>query len=264
MYGTNHRRPFGPGRGPTGWVEELGLAWLTLATCLAHYLRILARRDRLDLPAFAAAMREIGLSVLPAITLVAVALGLILGRQAETVLRDLALPNLVVLSLGYRVVVELVPILVGILVAGRAGVALAVRQAGLVASGEMDGLVVSGVDPIRFTLGPPLLAMLSMSFALTVWVGLCSVVTLTAWLWGRAGVPPSAVAEGLRQSLHLEDLVQVLAKPLLFAVVVALIATVCGLTAGRDPQGVARAATRTMIGAVTAILLVDLAFVLLW
>ena len=147
------------------------------------------------------------------------------------------------------------PILVGILVAGRAGVALAVRQAGLVASGEMDGLVVSGVEPIRFTLGPPLLAMLLMSFALTVWVGLVSVATLTAWLWGRAGVPPSVVVDGLRQSLHPGDLVQVLAKPLLFAVVIALIATVCGLTAGRDPQGVARAATRTMIGAVTAILL---------
>ena len=48
---------------------------------------------------------------------------------------------------------ELVPILVGILVAGRAGVALAVRQATLVVSGQMDGLLVTGTNPIQFTLG---------------------------------------------------------------------------------------------------------------
>jgi len=43
------------------------------------------------------------------------------------------------------------------------------RQATLAVSGEMDGLLVSGIDPIRFTLGPVLLAMLLMSFAFAVW-----------------------------------------------------------------------------------------------
>lgn len=250
-------------RGPTGWLEEVGLAWLTLASCLGLYLRILAGRDRLDLPAFAAALRQTGLSVLPAITLVAVALGLILGSQAASVFKEFDLPRLPVLILTIDVVLELVPILVGILVAGRAGVALAVRQAGLTVSGEMDGLIVSGMDPVRFTLGPVLLAMLLMSFALTVWVGLTTCAALAAWLWGRAGVPPALFVDALRQSVDLADLVEALAKPLIFAIAVALIASVCGLAAGRDPDGQGRAATRTMIGAVTAILLTDLVFVLL-
>jgi phospholipid/cholesterol/gamma-HCH transport system permease protein len=160
-------------------------------------------------------------------------------------------------------VLELVPILVGILVAGRAGVALAVRQAGLIVSGEMDGLTVSGLDPIPFTLAPVLLAMLLMSFALTVWVGLLTCLALVAWLWGRAGVPPALFVDALRQTMQPGDLAEALAKPLIFAVVIALIASVCGLSAGRDPEGLGRAATRTMIGAVTAILLADLVFVLL-
>lgn len=250
-------------RGPTGWLEEVGLAWLTLASCLGLYLRILAGRDRLDLPAFAAALRQTGLSVLPAITLVAAALGLILGSQAASVFKGLDLPRVPVLGLGIDVVLELVPILVGILVAGRAGVALAVRQAGLTVSGEMDGLIVSGIDPVRFTLGSVLLAMLLMSFALTVWVGLITCAALAAWLWGRAGVPPALFIDALEQSVNFADLVEALAKPLIFAVSVAVIASVCGLAAGRDPDGLGRAATRTMIGAVTAILLTDLVFVLL-
>jgi phospholipid/cholesterol/gamma-HCH transport system permease protein len=250
-------------RGPTGWLEEIGLAWLALSSCLGHYLRILTGRDRLDLPAFATALRQTGLSVLPAVTLVAVALGLILASQAESVFTELDLPRLPILALGIAVILDLVPILVGILVAGRAGVALAVRQAGLIIGGEMEGLLVSGVDPIPFTLGPALLAMLLMSFALTVWVGVVTGVALVAWLWGRAGVPLALFVDALRQSLDPTDLAQALAKPLIFAVVVALIASVCGLAAGRDPDGLGRAATRTMIGAVAAILVTDLVFVLL-
>ena len=49
---------------------------------------------------------------------------------------------------------------------------------------------------------------------------------------------------------------------MLFALVIALIATVNGSTAGRDPEGISRAATRTMIAAVTTILLIDLLFAL--
>ena len=86
---------------------------------------------------------------------------------------------------------------------------------------------------------------------------------LAAWLWGRAGVPPALFIDALGQSMDLADLVEALAKPLIFAVSVAVIASVCGLAAGRDPDGLGRAATRTMIGAVTAILLTDLVFVLL-
>jgi phospholipid/cholesterol/gamma-HCH transport system permease protein len=262
------RRPYAEGtqplcRGPTGWLEELGLAWVTLVSCLGLYLRILGGRDRLDVPALAAALRQTGLSVLPAITLVALALGLILGSQAESVFQDLDLPRLPVLAIGVKVVLELVPVLVGILVAGRAGVALAVRQAGLTVGGEMDGLILSGIDPIRFTLGPVLLAMLLMGFALTVWVGLTTCAALATWLWARVGVPPALFVDALQRSVDFADILEAVAKPLIFAVAIALIASVCGLSAGRDPDGLGRAATRTVIGAVVAILLTDLVFVLL-
>ena len=72
-------------RGPRGWIEALGLAALALASCLAFYGRVLTGRARFDLPAFAAALQQSGLSILPAITLVMAAIGLILGHQVEVV-----------------------------------------------------------------------------------------------------------------------------------------------------------------------------------
>lgn len=253
-------RPFA---GPTGWVEGIGLAAFTLVGCLGLYLRILLGRARLDLPAFAAALRQSGLSILPAITLVAAAVGAILGRQTESVLGQFNLPGLVLLPITYGLVMELVPVLVGILVAGRAGVALAVRQATLTVSGEVDGLLVNGIHPIRFTVAPVLLAMLLMSFGFVVWVSLVTFAAAFLWLWAQLNIPPALFLDALAQSLNPSDLLEALGKPLLFALLIALIATVNGTAAGRDPQGVGEAATRTMIGAVAAILVADLLVILL-
>lgn len=250
--------------GALGWLARLGLAWLTLRACLGHYGAVLLGRARLDLPALAAALLQGGLSVLPAITLVAAALGMILGSQTASILERFNLPGLVLLSLTYGAVMELVPVLVGILVAGRAGVALAVRQATLTVSGEMDGLIAAGIHPLRYTVAPALLAMLAMSFAFAVWASLVTFAAALLWLWGSAGIAPAQFLEALRQALTPGDLAEALLKPVVFALLAALIAGVNGSLAGRDPGGIARAATRTMIGAVAAILLADLAFILLW
>lgn len=253
-------RPFATG---ARWVEGLGLAALTLMGCLGLYGRILLGRARLDLPAFAAALRQSGLSILPATTLVAVVLGAILGHQAESILGRFNLPGLVLLPITYGLVMELTPVLVGILVAGRAGVALAARQATLSVTGEVDGLLVCGIHPIRFTVAPVLLAMLLMSFGFVVWVSLVTFATAFLWLWIQISIPPALFLDALVQTLTPSDLLEALGKPLLFALLIALIANVNGTLAGRDPQGIGEAATRTMIGAVAVILMTDLLVIIL-
>lgn len=244
------------------WLERIGLAAVTLKLCLQLYVDILVGRAQMDLPALAGALRQSGLSVLPALTLIAVAAGVILGHQASQLLAEINLPRLILVPILYGVAMELIPLLVGILVAGRAGVALAARQATLVATGQVDGLLVSGLNPIQFTTGSALPAMLAMSFALSVWGNLVVLSTTLLWLSLVADVPLYLFNDALRQALSPRDLLEALGKPLIFAVVIALIATTNGVAAGRDVAGVSRAATETMIGAVTSILLIDLAFVL--
>lgn len=249
--------------GPAGWVEGVGLGAYTLASCFWHYLRVVLGREPMDIPAFAAALRQAGLSVLPALTLVSLATGAIIGRQIQSLLGGFDLPGLVVLPVTYGAIIELVPLLVGILVAGRAGVALAVRQAKLTASGEVDGLLVSGIDPIRFTVAPVLLAMLLMSFAFAVWAALATYGAVFLWLWLTESLPPALFIDSLVRTLAPSDLLSAVIKPVLFALLIAPIATINGTAVGRDPEGIAEAATGTMIGAVAAILLADLAVILL-
>lgn len=251
-----------PFSGAAGGIERLGLSAQALVRCLGLYLRILAGRARLDVPAFAAALRLAGLSILPAITLVGLALGSILGHQADAFLGRFAVPELVVLSATFAVIIELVPVLVGILVAGRAGVDLAVRQATLAVSGEVDGLLAIGIDPIAFTLGPTLLAMLVMSFAFAVWGCLVTFAATFLWLAMLGKVPPALFLDAFTTAIAPADLLRAITKPMLFALLIGLIATVNGTAAGRAPQGIGTAATRTMIAAVTAILVADLLLLL--
>lgn len=257
-----HRAPPPMLGGALGWLAAIGLAGRTLLECLALYGNILIGRERLDLPALTAALRQAGLSILPAVTLVTAALGVILGRQAAIILGDFNFPGLLLFTITSAVVGELVPLLVGVMVAGRGGVALAVRHATLVTTGQMDGLLVSGINPIRFVTGPALLAMLAMSFAFLVWGSLITVGTAYLWLFLFSDVPPYQLLDALRNSIGPGDLREAISKPLVFAVVIALIATVNGTISRRDPDAIGEAATRTMIGAVTSILLIDLLFVL--
>ena len=257
---TEIERPF---TGPSGWIEGLGLAAITLVRCIGLYLNILAGRARLDLPAFAQALRQSGLSILPAITLVSLALGAILGHQTGAILKGFDAPQLVLLSITYAVVMELVPVLVGILVAGRAGVDLAVRQASLSVSGEVDGLLAMGIDPILYTLAPTLLAMLIMSFAFAIWGSLMTIIATFLWLSLVSQITPALFLDSFINAIQPADLLEAIGKPLLFALLIALLATIYGTAAGRNPQNIGAAATRTMIGAVAAILVADLVVILL-
>lgn len=219
-------------------------------------------RNRLDLKVFVDDLRETGLSILLGVTLVAVVVGLIIGMETEDILRKVNIPSLLIGSIGLAIITQFAPLLVGLFVAGRSGVALAVRIGSMILNHEVDGLVVCGINPIQYTVGPMLLAMLTMSFGLAVWTDLVVVGVTAAWLWFHVGIPWSLFQESLKAVLELSDLLISVIKPMVFSVFIALIAAVNGSRVSRQVEAVSRAASRTMISAIAAILIINLLFVL--
>ncbi len=242
-------------------LENIGFAGLVLWECLIMYGRLLLGRGRLDLKVLANEIRTVGLSPLPIVTLVAVAVGIIVGIQAGKVLEQINLPELLLGSVGVSVVREFAPLLVGIFVAGRSGVALAVRIGSMATNREIDGLIVCGVNPLHYTVGPALLAMLLMSFALSVWTAVTVLGVTGVYLWYETGIPLVVFRDSVTSTIGAADLVQGVVKPVTFALLVTLIAAVNGGQARRDSGGISRAATQTMVWAIVAIVLTDLLFV---
>jgi len=246
----------------TRTLENIGLGLLILKDCMALYRAVLRGQNSLDLKEFVENLRETGLTVLVGLTLVAAVVGLIVGVEAELLIKKINAPGLFLGMIGLSIIKEFAPFLVGMFVAGRSGIGLAVRIGSMILNREADGLIVSGINPVQYVVAPMLLAMLLMSFALAVWTDIVVVSVTAVWLWYEAGIPWAMFADSLNNVLDVSDLILSTIKPMVFALFIALIAAVNGCRVNRQIESVSRAATRTMISAIAAILLVDLFFIL--
>ena len=103
-----------------------------------------------------------------------------------------------------------------------------------------------------------------VAVAFAAWGSLVSLTVVFGWLHLAAGVPLGLYLEGLGRALSGAALLRSLVKPLLFALLIVLLASANGLLAERDSGGIGRAATRAMLGAVLAILLLALLVALLF
>ncbi|MGR9106857.1 MAG: MlaE family ABC transporter permease [Gammaproteobacteria bacterium] len=243
-------------------LENVGMGLFVFRDCVRLYREILFGRNRLDMKVFVDDLRETGLSILPGVTLVAIVVGMIVGKETENILNTINIPGLLIGTIGLAIVSEFAPLLVGLFVAGRSGVALAVRIGSMVLNHEIDGLVVSGINPIQYTVGPMLLAMLVMSFALAVWTDLVVIGVTAAWLRLQVGISWSLFLDGFISILEINDVLVSVVKPMVFSVFIALIAAVNGSRVARKVDAVSNAATRTMVSGIAAILLINLLFVL--
>jgi phospholipid/cholesterol/gamma-HCH transport system permease protein len=237
---------------------RIGYGAIVFQECVHLYARILLGRERLDLPRFTRDSYDLGLTILPSVTIIALAVGLILGVQAHDLLQQAHLPDMVVSLVGKAVVLEFSPLLIGILVASRAGISLAVRIATMVSRREIEGLILSGVNPVHFTVGTTLLSVLVTSFALGVWSQLLVLAGTGIWLAGSDAIPAPLFLDSLSRAITPGDLWLSVGKTLLFSLLVTLIAAIEGGSVERRPEGISRAATRTMLQGIGVILVADL------
>ena len=247
-----------------GMFYRIGYAATVLKECLWLYALILIGRERLDLPRFARDSYDLGLVILPGVSVIAIAIGLILGIQTGQLLQTLAIPDLAVGLYANAVFSEFVPLLIGILVASRAGVELAVRIATMASRREIQGLIVSGINPVHFTVGATLLAVLLMSVTLAIWAQLLIVLCSGLWLALSETLPAPLFLTTLAQNQQASDLLTGLLKVISFALLATLIAATEGGTASARPGGIAQAASRTMLQAIAWILVTDVLFAILW
>jgi phospholipid/cholesterol/gamma-HCH transport system permease protein len=156
---------------------------------------------------------------------------------------------------------EFAPLITGILVAGRSGSALAARLGSMTINSEIDALRVMGVNPVRYLVVPSLLAMLVMLPSLVVWADLVALGGAGLYVTSELGMSFGAFADQTLKYLDVEDLVHGLSKSALFAALITAIGVVDGSRVQGGAEGVGRATTRSVVHAISAIVLTDMLFV---
>ena len=242
----------------------MAMAFEVMRSCFSLYGAILSGRARLDMKALAYELREAGLTVQLQLTLVAVIVGVVIGIVSEELLSQVNIPEMMLGTVSSAVIKEFAPLLVGMFVAGRSGIALTVRIGTMVLNREMDGLIVCGVNPIQYTVGPLLLAVALMSFAMVVWTSFITLLTVGLWLRLEVGLPWQLLIGSLERVMTPGALLLSAFKPIFFSLLIVMTAAVSGFSVSRQSESISRAAGQAMINAIALVQITNLFFVLLF
>ena len=256
---------------PLGAVEALGGWTVGAVRDLGRFSAFSAavanagRRPPLRLRRLVAEIYDTGVLSLLIVCVSGFAVGMVLGLQGHNTLARFGAEQQLGAVVGLSLIRELGPVLTSLLVAGRAGSAMAAEIATMVVTEQLDGLRMMSVDPLDFVVAPKAFAMiLSMPLLSTLFVLfgiLGGYVIGVVVLGGDGGAYLSTLEDAVEFS---EDVLGGLIKGAVFGVLVGLIATYRGFTATPTSAGVSAAATSTVVVASVATLIVDYVITALW
>jgi phospholipid/cholesterol/gamma-HCH transport system permease protein len=248
------------GRGTVEVLEFLGSGANLLWRCTYWVVMGSRRGQRVRVKSVFAHAWEVGIGALPIVSLLALTIGIMLSIQGIQVLRQFGAEQQLVLGVSLSVTREFGPLITAILVAGRTGSALAARLATMTISSEISALEVMGINPVRFLVAPSLVAMLIMLPALTVWSDILGLLGAGLYASLELGTGMQAWIDGTIQSLSADDVIHGLGKSVLFAALIVVVGVVNGLTVKGGAEGVGKVTTRSVVHAISAIVLTDMIF----
>lgn len=205
-------------------------------------------------------LEEVGVRSLPVVSLTAAFGGLVFGLQTYIGFHRYVGPGSEafggpVISLGLSK--ELIPILVGLMVSGRVGSAMAAEIGTMKITEQVDALFSLGADPIRYLVVPRILACFIMLPCLTLYGDLIGIAAGFFYNVFIMSVNRFIYLKNTLLYLELWDVVSGLIKSAVFGVVIALIGCWQGLRAEGGAEGVGRATTRTVVLSSISILIIN-------
>lgn len=262
-------------------VEESGLFARTGATAVAatkgatDYLQLAADVTHWLLPgifrsphqrkgSFAEQCVRLGSESTAIVGVLSFIIGLILALQSAVQLVQFGAAIFVADLLAISVIREMGPMMTAIIVAGRSGSSIASEIATMRVTEELDALEVMGINPVRYTVVPRILAAMAM-------VPLLTVLSIAAALVGGGLVSviyldlsPAIFITQVSRAAAFDDLVVALIKSVVFAWQIVMIAGFYGLRATGGAEGVGKVTTSSVVASIFGVIVIDVLFSFLY
>jgi phospholipid/cholesterol/gamma-HCH transport system permease protein len=236
---------------------EKGMLWLeSLGGFLAFGARTCGSLPAAVFTRFGEVIRQfeqVAVRSMPIVVGAGLSVGIVAWLQTHRVLAAHGAESTLPSFLAVAVLVEIGPILAGLLVAARMGAGLAAELGSMVLNEEIDARIVLGADPVPTLVAPRAIACALAVPLLTV---IIDASALAGGLAAELTAGRSTATLFYRHSflyLRLFDVVPATLKTSFFGLLVGLVACWTGLNAGRSTEAVGRAA---IAGVVWSILVV--------
>lgn len=193
-------------------------------------------------------MDVIGVGSLPITVLIGFFSGAVMALQMSRALSQYGATGQVGQITAITLVREMGPVLTALLVAGRNASGIASELGSMKVTEQIDAMRALGTDPVKKLVTPRLLATAVTLPLLTIIADMIGIIggfivavpmlrlTTTEQYWNNAW-----------RSLEYNDIAQGLLKPLVFAVIIALVGCLYGIRTTGGTQGVGRATTQAVV-----------------
>jgi phospholipid/cholesterol/gamma-HCH transport system permease protein len=196
---------------------------------------------------------QVAVKSLPIVVGAGLSVGLVTWFQTHRLLvangAESALPSF----LAVAVVVELGPILAGVLVAARMGAGLAAELGSMTLNEEIDARIVLGADPVPSLVAPRAIACSLAVPLLTVIIDTAALIGALAGELSAGKLSAVLFWHDSLVFLQLSDVIPATLKTAIFGLLVGLVGCWTGLNADRSTEAVGRAATRGVVRSTLAV-----------
>jgi phospholipid/cholesterol/gamma-HCH transport system permease protein len=226
-----------------------------------HYTFQYLRRRRGVLPGEVVhQIYTMGYRSYPIICLITFLIGITISLTSAAQLKmfgaDIYLADLI----GIAMIDELVPLMAGIMLAGKIGASITAEIGTMKVMDEIDALTTMGIVPVKFLMVPRLIAItlvVPLLVALADFVGIIGGV-----LVGKIalGTPTAVFIREVVAAVSIRDFMIGLGKTMVFGWAVVVAAGYKGFTIERGAEGVGKATTESVVLSIAMIIGLDCIF----
>ncbi|MGQ9617606.1 MAG: MlaE family ABC transporter permease [Candidatus Aminicenantia bacterium] len=206
---------------------------------------------------FLAQLIEIGNRSLPVVSLTSLFTGMVLALQTFIGMKRFGGEMYVGSVVGISLTKELIPVLTGLMVAGRVGSAMAAEIGTMKVTEQIDALYTLGADPIKYLVIPRFISAIIMVPVLTAYgdaIGLIGARFVSVQLMG---LTPTLFSEFLLLYTEWWDATSGLIKALFFGAIIAIIGCFKGIKTEGGAEGVGKSTTSAVVVSSILILIAD-------
>jgi phospholipid/cholesterol/gamma-HCH transport system permease protein len=202
-------------------------------------------------------MRRIGVDSIPLTVIVAAFIGGVIAIQTRYQLFPGVQLSIIGLSTRLMIVLELGPLLTGLVLTGRVGARMTAEIGTMRVTEQIDALETLSYDPLAFLVVPRVLACLVMLPALVIFADVTGLLSGYAVSVYGTDVTPQDFITGVRLGFGTFQVVYSLMKATLFGGAIAFVCSYEGFVTEAGAEGVGRSTARAVVITSVSILVLD-------
>ncbi|VAX20279.1 Phospholipid ABC transporter permease protein MlaE [hydrothermal vent metagenome] len=202
-------------------------------------------------------MQEIGYNSIPVVAITALSTGSVLALQSYIGFKRFGAESMVGTVVALSMTRELGPVLTGLMVAGRAGSAMAAELGTMKVTEQIDALYTLSANPVKYLIVPRFIAATLMLPILVVVADSVGILGGAAIGIGVLDANPVVYMKKSFDFIKLADIYSGLFKSFVFGMIIAIVCCYQGFYTEGGAEGVGKATTRSVVISCILILVID-------